>query len=454
MKYMKPLKEIKLLKEIKPMKYIKQIKYMRHLMAWNEPGGSGTGKGNNNGNNQNPWGRGNREQGPPDLDQIIKKFITRLKQLTRSPSGFGKGSGSGGSGSGRGFNGKEDFKSWGIIIGSVVIVLYLVSGIYIVDPPERAVITRFGKYVRTEGPGPHWVPQFVEAKEIVNVEQVSTSDHSGLMLTRDRNIASVGVAVQYRIGSGIDDVRSYLFNVVNPIHSLKMSAESALRQVIGQSTMDEVLTLKRAEIAIAIKQQLIETLKGYQTGIEVIDVAMQFAKAPDEVRAAFDDVIKAAADEERLVNQAHAYENEILPRARGTVERLKNEALGYKQETVLLAEGYVQRFNSILPQYQKAPKVTQTRLYLETMEQILSQVSKVVVDSSLGNNLIYLPLDKMIPQVDKDTSNPNSDSGLGSSMGSISGSSLNSSPSSSSTSSSSSYNPATTGSMYQKEKNS
>jgi membrane protease subunit HflK len=159
-----------------------------------------------------------------------------------------------------------------------------------------------------------------------------------------------------------------------------------------------VLTLRRAEIATAIKEQLIETLKEYKTGIEVIDVAMQSAKAPDEVRAAFDDVIKAAADEERLINQAHAYENEVLPRARGTVEQLRNGALGYKEETILIAEGNVQRFNAILPQYQKAPKVTQTRLYLETIENILSRTSKVVVDSNLGNNLIYLPFDKLIPQ--------------------------------------------------------
>jgi membrane protease subunit HflK len=418
---------------------MKQIS--KYPMAWNEPGGDRNGKGNN----QNPWGRGKGgEQGPPDLEQIIKRFIARIKQWMRSPSAFGKKSGTSGpgfgSGSGSGssssFGGNDkEMKSLLIGAASILVVLYIAAGIYIVDPPERAVVTRFGKYVCTQAPGPHWLPVFIESKEVVNVEQVSTSDHSGLMLTRDRNIASVGVAVQYRIGSGDNDLRSYLFNVVNPVRSLKMSAESALRQVIGQSTMDEVLTLKRAEIALAIKQQLIETLKGYQTGLEVIDVAMQFAKAPDEVRAAFDDVIKAAADEERLVNQARAYENEILPRARGTVERLKNEALGYKQEKVLLAEGYVERFNSIVTQYQKAPKVTQTRLYLETMEQVLSNVSKVVVDTSLGNNLIYLPFDKLIPQAEKEAANANVE------------------PSTTSTfNSSSSVGSTSTGSAYQKEK--
>jgi membrane protease subunit HflK len=174
--------------------------------------------------------------------------------------------------------------------------------------------------------------------------------------------------------------------------------ESALRQVVGQSTMDEVLTLKRSEIALAMKEQIINTLKNYHTGIRVLDVVMQFAKPPEEVRAAFDEVIKALADEERLVNQARAYENEILPKAKGTAERLRNEALGYKQETILIAEGNVQRFNLVLPQYLKAPKVTQTRLYLDALEQILARTSKVIVNAGEGNNLIYLPLDRLMTE--------------------------------------------------------
>lgn len=420
-------------------------------MAWNEPGsGRGGDKNDPDKGNQNPWGRGNREPGPPDLDQLLKKLAAKLKKMLNFPMNVKRGRGQGGSGSG-GFGGFGGFGqgpggfrsgfteigSIALVIGIVILAIYLFSGIYIVEPPERAVITRFGKYVRTEGAGPHWLLPIIESKEVVNVEQVSTSDHSGLMLTRDRNIASVGVAVQYRIGDGEDDLRAYLFNVANPILSLKMATESALRHVIGQSTMDEVLTLRRAEIATAIKQQLIETLNGYHTGIEVIDVAMQFAKAPDEVRAAFDDVIKAAADEERLTNQARAYENEVLPRARGTVEQLKNGAMGYKEETILIAEGNVQRFNSILPQYQKAPKVTQTRLYLETLEQIFSKTSKVLIDSSLGNNLIYLPFDKLVPAV----------------TSSISGGTEGSNNLSSSNSPASN-NPLSTAPAYQKEKNS
>lgn len=346
-------------------------------MAWNKPG-------DKDGNN--PWGRKSGEQGPPDLDQIFRQFNNKIKQL------FGNKTGPGFSTDGRG----QEFQFLGGIALLVILFLYIVSGIYIVDPPERAVVTRFGKYVRTEGPGPHWLPSLIESKEVVNVEQVATSDHSGLMLTRDGNIVSVGVAVQYRVGDDNDDVRAYLFNVVNPVRSLDQSAESALRQVLGQSTMDEVLTLKRSEIATAIKEQMIETLKYYHTGLSVLDVVMQFAKAPDEVRAAFDEVIKASADEERLVNQARGYENEVLPRAKGNAERLRNEALGYKQETILIAEGNVQRFNLVLPQYLKAPKVMQTRMYLDAMEQILDKTSKVVVDSGLGNNMIYLPLDRFM----------------------------------------------------------
>ncbi len=358
-------------------KLIYKLIKRRFPMVWNKPGGNDNGS-------HNPWGRKGGEQGPPDLDQILRQFQRRIKNAF----GGGKFSGS--------ESGGQEFPFFGGVVFALILVLYLLSGIYIVDPPERAVVMRFGKYIRTEGPGPHWIPPLIESKEIVNVEQVATSDHNGLMLTRDGNIVSVGIAVQYRVGEDNNDVRSYLFNVVNPVRSLNQSAESALRQVVGQSTMDEVLTSKRSEIASAMKEQMIETLKNYNTGLWVLDVVMQFAKAPDEVRAAFDEVIKASADEERLVNQARAYENEVLPRAKGDAERLRNEALGYKQETILVAEGNVQRFNLILPQYQKAPKVMQTRMYLDTIEDVLNSVNKILIDSGTGNNLIYLPLDRLI----------------------------------------------------------
>jgi len=358
----------------------------RFPRIWNKPG-----DGQENGNS--PWGRRGNEQGPPDLEQIIRRLNSKIKNLFGTQKGPTRVSGSGG----------QEFQFVGGVVCAVLLIVYILSGIYIIDPPERAVVTRFGKYVRTEDPGPHWLLPLIESKEVVNVEQVATSDHNGLMLTRDGNIVSVGVAVQYRIGDDSEAVRAYLFNVVNPVRSLNQSAESALRQVLGQSTMDEVLTSKRSEIATAIKEQMIATLKNYDTGLQVLDVVMQFAKAPDEVRAAFDEVIKASAEEEQLVNQARAYENEVLPRAKGTAERLRNEALGYKQETILVAEGNVQRFNLILPQYLKSPKVMQTRMYLDAMEQILNKTTKVIVDTGEGNNVLYLPLDKLMDMsLDKD----------------------------------------------------
>ncbi len=347
-------------------------------VLWEKPGGQSGG--------ENPWGsKQKKEEGPPDLDQIFRDLNKKIRKIF-------SGSGGGGSPTGEG----KVFRDFNRVIFLGLVILYVLSGIYIVEPPERAVVTRFGEYVKTKGPGPHWLLPLIESKEIVNVEQVATSDHNGLMLTRDGNIVSVGVAVQYRVGAKNEDVRAYLFNVANPVRSLNQSTESALRQVIGQSTMDEVLTSKRSEIAQAIKEQTIETLANYHTGIWVLDVVMQFAKAPDEVRAAFDEVIKASADEERLVNQARGYENEVIPKAKGTAERLKNEALGYKEEMILVAEGNVARFNLVLPQYSKSPKVMQTRMYLDTMEQVLSNISKVVVDAGEGNNLIYLPLDRLM----------------------------------------------------------
>lgn len=379
-------------------------------MAWNEPGNQRGGK---DPNSNNPWGK-NNEPGPPDLEQIIKKLKDKFKSFWEQKGknqfqGFGKSGGTGGSSSGPGFfSQQKEFKPILIIILIVFCLIYIFSGFYIVEPPERSVITRFGRYVHIEGPGPHWLPVFFESREIVNVEQVATTEHSGLMLTKDRNIAQVGIAVQYRIGDDEKDVRAFLFNVNNPIHTLQLSAESALRQVVGQYTMDEVLTLKRSEITNAVKEKTIETIKNYDTGIIVLDVTMQFAKPPDEVRAAFDDVIRAAADEERLINQAHAYENQVIPAAKGTAERKKSEALAYKQEVILKAEGEVQRFNLILPEYQRAPKITQTRLYIDTMEEVLGKVNKVITDAG-GNNFLFVPFEHILGR-SQGTSNAETDS--------------------------------------------
>lgn len=358
-------------------------------MAWNEPGSGGDKK---NQPSQNPWGtRKGDNQGPPDLDKIVQQWIKAFKRLwgegeTRPLSGNTRPNGSGISN----FSWKTG-RFLGIIF-CVLLGLYLLSGIYIVEPAERAVVTRFGRYIRTEGPGPHWLLSLVESKEIVNIDRTESTRHGGSMITKDENIVSVEVTVQYRI----HDAKAYLFNVVNPVNSLKQATESALRQVVGQSTLDDVLTSGRALIAGAIKDQIVSTLAVYGTGLWVLDVAMQPAKAPDEVRVAFDDVIKAREEQVRFVNQAESYANDILPKARGMAERMKKEALGYKQETQLRAEGNTARFNLILPGYQKAPKVTQTRLYLDAMTEVLSKTTKMIVDGNANSNLLYLPIDKLM----------------------------------------------------------
>lgn len=360
-------------------------------MAWNEPG---SGDNKKNQNSQDPWGTRKSDQGPPDLDKIVREWIKALKGLfngNKQGSPFGAGTGSSPRAAGPVVPNMPIKGLVGLITG-IVLVIYILLGIYIVEPAERAVVTRFGRYVRTEGPGPHWLPQVIESKEIVNIDRTESTRHGGSMLTKDENIVSVEVTVQYRI----EDAQAYLFNVVNPVNSLKQATESALRQVVGQSTLDDVLTSGRALIAGAIKDQIVSTLAVYKTGMLVLDVAMQPAKAPDEVRAAFDDVIKAREEEVRSVNQAESYANDILPKAFGMAERMKKEALAYKQEKQLGAEGNTRRFNLILPGYQKAPKVTQTRLYLDAMEQILSKTTKMLIEGDNNNNVLYLPIDKLM----------------------------------------------------------
>ncbi len=355
---------------------------------------------------ENPWQR-NRgsEQGPPDLDQLLKELQQKIKRLF----GNGRGTGSGPNQSAPSQNGPADpitpdgmkkILSLGTLL---VLIGYLASGIYIVEPAERAVVTRFGRYVRTELPGLHWLPAFIENKVNVNVERRETTKHNGAMLTEDENIVYVDIAVQYRI----KDAKDYLFNVVNPIKTLSEATESALRQVIGQSKLDDVLTSGRASVATAIKKQLIDTMEGYGAGLEVFDVSMQPAKAPEEVRAAFDDVIKAREEHESLVYAAQAYANDILPKAHGQVERILQDAEGYREEMRLNAEGATQRFNLILPAYKKSPAVTTKRLYIESLEQVFSKTNKVIVDTQQnGSPLIYLPIDKLLSAKSADEAMP------------------------------------------------
>jgi len=358
-------------------------------MAWNEPG---------SGNNKDPWG-GRNDQGPPDLDEVVKKMQDKLGRL------FGGGGGRRGGtsgGSGRGVAG------FGLIAG-IVFVVWLFSGIYIVDAGTRGVVMRFGAYTEATMPGPHWhLPYPIEQVEIVNVEQrrfVEIGYRSGaggqaglvvereaLMLTKDENIVNIQLAVQYQI----DDPRKYLFNVRQPEAVLKQVAESAVREVIGKSEMDFVLKEGRAEVVSRVKADMQKILDQYDAGLLVSDVNLQDAQPPEEVQGAFSDAIKAREDKERLKNEAEAYANEVVPKARGRAARQTQEAQAYKESLIAKAEGEAHRFTALLKEYKKAPDVTRERLYIETMESVLKRTNKVIVDSDNANNLMYLPLDKLM----------------------------------------------------------
>lgn len=349
-------------------------------MAWNEPGGN---KG------KDPWGKRRSEQGPPDLDQILKNLRDRLNGL------FGGGAGGG--------NLNVNRFSLGLI-AIVAVSLWLLSGFYIVQQSERGVILHFGKKAEPTGPGLHWHwPYPIERVEKVNVDQVSTlwigrrSDKNsggdnGYMLTEDENIIVVEFSVQYKV----EDASSYLFNVRDPIATITQATESAAREVVGKSQLDFVMTDGQLEVAEKSRTLLQEILDRYKTGIHIVKVQMQKASPPEEVKAAFDDAVKAREDEQRLKNEAEAYSNDIIPRARGAAARLIQEAQGYKASVTARAEGDARRFTLVVNEYVKAPGVTRDRLYIETMEQVLSSTTKILVDQKAGNNMIYLPLDKII----------------------------------------------------------
>ncbi len=354
-------------------------------MAWNEPGGG----------NKDPWsGKGGGEQGPPDLDEVVRKLQERLGGLF----GGNKPSGGGASGGGGGFNlPGGDFSSRAVgIIAGILLVVWLATGIYIVEPAERGVVTRFGAYVDTTGPGPHWhVPWPFETVVKVNVDEISTFSHSASMLTQDENIVDVELTVQSRI----QDAADYLFQVADPDQTLRDATVTVVRVTVGGSKLDFVMTEGRGAVAVTIQQRVQELMNQYQTGLLVTSVNMQPAKPPEEVKAAFDDAIKAREDKERLENQAEAYANEVLPQARGEAARIIADARAYRDQVIARSEGETARFTAILTEYLMAPEVTRQRLYLETMEQVLGDSNKVIIDvEEGGNSLLYLPLDQLMKQ--------------------------------------------------------
>lgn len=321
------------------------------------------------------WGKPNGEEGPPDIEQLFKKL-------------FGK-SGSKSSGGKPAEPGKMfGFAFWMILI--VLAVIWALSGIFIVQPAERAAILRFGKYIGTVQPGPHWIPRFIDQRYVINVDQIMTMNLKDTMLTSQENIVDVDFAVQYRIGN----LEEYLFNVVNPQNSLRQIVDSAIRQVIGTSRLDNILTIGRAKIAEEVRQQITFLVNRYKLGLVITDVAMQPAKAPDPVKDAFDDVIKAREDNQRIQNEAEAYANKIVPVAEGRASRIMQAATAYRQQVVLKAKGDVAQFDALLPIYDQAPGVTSDRMYLNTMQEVLRNSHVTLIDSSKGNNVFYIPLDK------------------------------------------------------------
>lgn len=403
-----------------------------HEMAWNEPGNS---------NDKDPWSGGGRKQdGPPDLDEVARKLqdaVGRVLGGGRKRSGGSSGGGGDRSGGDSGGVNMPSLPIGGGTIAILALVLWGLSGIYIIDPAERGVVMRFGQYVDTTMPGPHWhMPYPIETVEKVNVEEIRNAEigyrsggraqnsvgvvsREALMLTQDENIISVQLAVQYRI----KDAKDYLFNVVEPDLALRAATESALRETIGKSTMDFVLTEGRAEIAAQVQRRTQEILDIYVSGLQITSVNMQDAQPPDEVQAAFADVVKAREDRERFINEAEAYANDIIPRARGAAARVVAEAEAYREQVVADAEGTASRFDQVLTEYKKAPDVTRERLYLDTMEKVLSSSSKVVVDLG-SNNLTVLPLDKMLggalPAITGSASSPSSSSNGSANVGSSS----------------------------------
>lgn len=341
-------------------------------MAWNEPGGSG---------NKDPWGSRSPEQGPPDLDEVVRKFQRKLNAL------FG-----GGGGSSSGLLG-----GFGLFAGALLL-LWGLSGLYIIEDGKRGVILQFGAYKETTMPGLHWYPRFIQSLEKVDIAAIQSIDlgigsaAESLMLTQDENIIDIKFTVQYKVS----DPRDYLFNVRDPVATLQQSMESAVREIVGKSDMDFIITGGRSEVVALAQKLMQETLDNYRAGLQVTSLNMQDAQAPQQVQGAFLDAIKAREDEQRLKNEAEAYANDVLPKARGLAARIEEEANAYKEQVTLQAKGETERFLNVLAEYQKAPSVMRTRLYLDAMESVLSKSSKVIVDAKGNNNLLYLPLDKMV----------------------------------------------------------
>lgn len=365
-------------------------------MSWNEPGGD----------KKDPWSGRNEKNNPPDLEEVIRSMQEKLGGL------FG-----GGGNSGNTPTEGSSLKNIGYLAG-IALFFWIGSGLYTVDEGTRGVVTRFGAYVSTTQPGLNWhLPTPIEQVQVVNVEQqrfIEVGYRSGagqatgsvpkeaMMLTKDENIVDVRLAVQYQV----KDAKDYAFNVQDPASTLKQVTESVERGVIGHSDMDFVLTEGRSEIVLAIKSEIQSVMDAYKTGILITSVNLQDAQPPEQVQGSFEDAIKAREDKQRLINEAEAYSNDVVPKARGAGSRVVQESEAYKEKVIARASGDVSRFSQLLAEYKKAPAVTKQRMYIEAMETVLGRSNNILVDVKGGNNIMYLPLEKLTTKTPDDVTPP------------------------------------------------
>ncbi|WP_297791713.1 FtsH protease activity modulator HflK [uncultured Marinobacter sp.] len=349
-------------------------------MAWNEPGG--------NRNDNDPWGtgggRGGNDQGPPDLDEALKKGLDKLNRMLGGKGG--RSGGSGGSSSGGG--------GFGAILALIAIigVGYVVfQSFYTVDEQERAVVLRFGEFSRTEEPGLRFKVPLIDDVTKVRVTNVRTAESSGQMLTQDENLVTVDLQVQYRVG----DAKAYVLNIRDSNQALAFATDSALRHEVGSSTLDGVLTEGRAELAVRVEQRLQSFLRDYGAGLEIVRVNVESTQPPPAVQDAFREVQRAREDEQQVKEEAETYRNKVVPEARGQAQRMIEEANAYKEEVIERANGETARFLAMLEVYKMSPEVTRERMYLQALEGVLSSTSKVLVDTESSGNMMYLPLDRL-----------------------------------------------------------
>ena len=348
-------------------------------MAWNEPGKDDSGPSWGNGGNRN-------DQGPPDLDEVVKKLQEGLGGF------FGKSGGSGSNGNGEGFTPSGKMLGVAALIG---LIAYSALGLYKVDEQERAVVLRFGQYLETKTPGLRWNAPIFEEVNNVNVTRVRTHTSQGVMLTEDENIVDVALGVQYVISNPKD----FLLSVRDPEISLTHATDSAIRHVVGSAEMTAVISEGREALGVDVQTRLQSYIDNYGAGLRVVKVNLENSQPPSQVQAAFDDVIKAREDEQRFKNQAEAYSNGVIPEARGRAQRVIEEANAYREQVVAQAKGEADRFLKLLAEYQKSPEVTRQRLYIDSVQEVMQKSSKVMVDVDSGSNIMYLPLDRIAGQV-------------------------------------------------------